>query len=233
MPVRERILTVALEDLTDERLREAFASRNPDGDADGPCPDAESLWQAVRRELPHQRIRQIGLHVTTCAECAEAWRLAREVAREVPADVLPFERPAGKAARARGWWIGGALAAAAAVIMVALMLPTGPAPGPAGQGIMRGAEEVISPVNDLAMPLSRDSCTLRWQGPADGRWDIRVATEDLRVIAEARNLGATEFAVPAEALADLPPGAKIVWQVHANMPDGRRLASRSFVQSLE
>ena len=60
-----------------------------------------------------------------------------------------------------------------------------------------------------------------------------MATEDLRVIAEARDLDAAEYTVPTEALVDLPSGSRIVWQVHANLPDGRRLASRSFVQSLE
>lgn len=224
---------MAIEDLTDERLREAFASRAPEDSPDEACPDPDTVWRAVRRELPRDRIRQIGLHVTTCAECTEAWRLAREVADAAPADVLPFERPAGRSARSRRWWVGGALAAAAAVVLVALLLPTGPALEPTGQQVLRGAEDVISPAIDLSAPLSRESCTLRWQGPADGRWEIRVATEDLRVIAEARNLNATEFTVPAEALADLSPGTKIVWQVHANLPDGRRLASRSFVQSLE
>ena len=114
-----------------------------------------------------------------------------------------------------------------------MLLPSGPGPGPNNRGILRGAEEVISPLTDLAIPLSRESCTLRWQGPADGRWEIRVATEDLRVIAEARNLDATEFTVPVEALVDLPAGSRIVWQVHANLSDGHRIASRSFVQSLE
>ena len=221
------------ENLTDERLREAFASRVAVADPASQCPDPETVWSAVRRELPHDRIRRIGLHATTCAECAEAWRLAREVTRQAPADVLPFKSPAGKPARARPWWIGGALAAAAALVAIALLLPTGPTLGPSGQGTLRGAEDVIIPTTDLAKPLAREACTLRWQGPADGRWEIRVATEDLRVIAEARDLDAAEFTVPAEALADLPPGATIIWQVHANLPDGRRIASRSFVQSLE
>jgi len=218
------------ENLTDERIREAFVSRVPVASPDGSCPDPETVWRAVRRELPHARIREIGLHATTCAACAEAWRLAREVAREAPADVLPFQRTSS---HARRWWIGGALAAAAALFLIALLLPTGPALGPPGQGTLRGAEETIRPVTDLGSPLSRESCTLRWQGPADSRWEIRVATEDLRVIAEARDLDAAEYTVPTEALVDLPSGSRIVWQVHANLPDGRRLASRSFVQSLE
>jgi hypothetical protein len=191
------------------------------------------VWRAVRRELPHERIRQIGLHATVCAECAEAWRLAREVNLEAPADVIPFARPSRGKLRSRSWWIGGALAATAALVMIALLLPTGPTAVPPRPGVLRGVEEMISPVNDLALPLSRESCTLRWEGPADGRWEIRVATEDLHVIAEARGLDATEFTVPAEALTDLAAGATVVWQVHAVLPDGRRIASRSFVQSLE
>lgn len=175
-------MIVVSQNLTDERLREAFISRDPVANPDGRCPDPEMVWRAVRRELPHDRIRQIGLHVTTCAECAEAWRLAREVTREAPADVVAFERPASRTLRARRWWIGGALAAAAAMVLIALLLPSGPGLGPNDRGTLRGPEEVISPLTDLAIPLSRESCTLRWQGPADGRWEIRVATEDLRVI---------------------------------------------------
>jgi len=224
---------VTPEKLTDERIREAFVSRVPVASPDGDCPDPETVWRAVRRELPFARIREVGLHATTCAECAEAWRLARELAHEAPSALLAFQRPSRSSNRARQWWIGGTLAAAAALVLIALLLPTGPALGPTGQETLRGAAETIRPVTDLDSALSRESCTLRWEGPADSRWEIRVATEDLHVIAEAHDLHATEFTVPVEALAELPAGSSIVWQVHANLPDGRRLASRSFVQSLE
>ena len=95
------------EKLTDERLRDAFASREPVPVPGVECSDADTIWRAVRGELAHDRIRQVGLHTTSCAACAEAWRLAVEVSRETPADVIPFGRPARRAGRARAWWIGG------------------------------------------------------------------------------------------------------------------------------
>lgn len=221
------------EELSDERLREAFVSRARDGVAQGDCPDPETVWLAVHRELPRERIRRVGLHATTCPECAEAWRLAVEVTREAPATVIPFDRGARRSARSRAWWTAGALAAAAALAAIALLLPTAPTLRPPERETLRGAEEIITPVTDLGAALPREACTLRWQGPPGGRWAIRVATEDLRVLAEAHDLPTTEFTVPAETLADLPAGSRIVWQVYLELPDGRRLASRSFVQSLE
>jgi hypothetical protein len=233
VPVGERISIVISENLSDERLRKAFASRARDGVAQGECPDPERVWRAVHHELSHEQIRRVGLHATTCSECAEAWRLAVEITREAPATVIPFDRRARRPARSRAWWTAGALAAAAALAAIALLLPTGPSLQPPQSGTLRGAEEIITPLTDPDTPLPREACTLRWQGPPEGRWEIRVATEDLRVLAEAHDLPTTEFTVPAEALAELPAGSSIVWQVHIKLPDGRRLASRSFVQSLE
>jgi hypothetical protein len=224
---------VATSNLTDDRLRDAFAMRAKTATPAGDCPDADLVWRAVRLELPQARIRELGLHATTCAACAEAWRLAREVAAEAPADVLPFRRPSTSLTRTRGWWVGGTLAAAAALFLIVMLLPTGPGTTPPAGDTLRGAEESILPLTDLAVPLARDEATLRWEGPFDCRWEIRVATEDLHVIAEAHGLDTPEFTVPAEALAGLPVGSTIVWQVHANLPDGRRLASRSFVLQLE
>ena len=77
-------------------------------------------------------------------------------------------------------------------------------------------------------PVTRENCVLRWEGPAGSRYDVRVATDDLDVLAEAYGLEAGELVVPPESLADLPAGAEIVWQVHAELPDGTRLASAAF-----
>lgn len=218
---------------TDARIREAFLARAERAVPGDGCPDPGLVWSAVRGELPHERIREVGLHATGCAACAEAWQLAREVSRASQPEPVPFRRPSHATRRARARWIGLAVATAAALFAIALLLPGGTMVGQEGRETLRGAEETIHPLTDPGRRLARSSCTLRWNGPAASRWEIRVATEDLRVIVEAVDLDSTEFVVPAEALAGLPPGSKIVWQVHAKLPDGRRLASRSFVQSLE
>jgi hypothetical protein len=215
---------------TESRLRSAFARRAGRAASGDDCPDTATLWHAVRCELPRSRIREIGLHATVCPACAEAWCLAREIASQAPRDVLPFDRAI---ARGRRSWVGGMLAAAAAVILLALLLPQRLVRDSGGPAPLRGAEEVIHALNDPAAPLARDACALRWAGPADARWDIRVATEDLSVIAQAHDLEAPSFVVPQQALSELPRGARILWQVHATLPDGRRVASRTFVQSLD
>ena len=62
-----------------ERLREAFASRTTTRPADGAHPEAERLWEAVRGELDAAEVESLVEHTVACSECAEVWRLAREL----------------------------------------------------------------------------------------------------------------------------------------------------------
>jgi hypothetical protein len=82
--------------------------------------------------------------------------------------------------------------------------------------------------------LPRESFVLRWSdGPHGSTYDIRVMTEELEMVAEARMLELSEFQVPPGAMQALPAGARIFWQVTAHSPDGRRIDSDSFLAVIE
>jgi len=131
------------------------------------------------------------------------------------------------------WW--GFAAAAAAVAFVALTLqirqPTAPIEEPPSYRAV--VEEAVQSMLPEGVRLPRDAFVLRWAGPEGARYDVQVATEDLRVLAKARGIEATEYRVPEERLRDLAPGARIVWQVEAVFSDGSRITSVSFVAELE
>jgi hypothetical protein len=83
-------------------------------------------------------------------------------------------------------------------------------------------------------PLPRSQCVLRWSpGRPGSRYDVRVATEALEPVATGRGLGVAEYRVPDEALASLPGGTKLLWQVEALLPDGSRWTSPTFVVRIE
>ena len=161
----------------------------------------------------------------SCGACAEAWRLAREVGGTLPLpEALDPALP-----RPRWGGFGTLLAAAAAAVVLATTL----ARPPLSPYREVGAVVVRSRIPE-GRPLSRSQCVLRWSpGPAGSHYDLRVATEDLTILAVVRGLEATEYRIPASALAPLPAGAKLLWQVEALSPDGTRLSSMTFVTRIE
>jgi len=220
------------EELSNQELREAFAARRERTVPDEDCPQSELIWRAVRRELPARRIRAIGLHATTCPACAEAWQLARDVDRDVRQPVAVVLRPRSRASVFHRWWAPAALAAAAAILVFVAITPLGPVLDPTIEGTLRGGEEAIRTLLPAGVPLGRERCVLRWDGPEGSRYDVRVAREDLSVITEVFDLEAPELTL-SEELTDLPSGARVIWQVYATLPDGRRVASRTFTETLE
>jgi hypothetical protein len=81
--------------------------------------------------------------------------------------------------------------------------------------------------------LPRARCLLRWSGPAGARYDLLVATSDMRPLVRVPRLEASEYLVAAGALAALPAGTRLLWQVEADLPDGSRLPSRTFAFMLD
>lgn len=207
-------------------LEEALAADLGGVDTSPECADADTLWRAALGELPVEEMRALAAHVVTCGPCTTAWLLARAVAAE--ADPAASAAPAapGPRPRARGRW---ALIAAAAVVMVGL-LSLWPTQEPPSEPALRAAHrpEIVSELEPGA-PLPREAFELRWKGVSGARYSVDVATTDLTILARTNDLDATSWLVPPEALRDLPPGALIEWQVQATLPDGSKLASRTFV----
>jgi len=83
-------------------------------------------------------------------------------------------------------------------------------------------------------PVPRSDLVLRWTSDPDGAaFTVRVSTSDFRTVFVAEGLDRTECRVPEEALAGIAAGARLLWQVEAVAPDGRRSASPTFFVVLE
>jgi hypothetical protein len=207
----------------DERLRAAFQARRTRATQES-CPAAADLWSAVRGEGSLESRRALVDHTSACGACAEAWRLAMDVSRDL--------------ASARRPWHGSfaALAAAAALVLalgggVWLSWMPGHVETPGFRG---GEAPVIRSLVREDEALPRRDFRLRWSpGPDGSHYDVRVTTESLQVLAGGQRLAEPFFLVPESALAPLPKDSRILWRVEAALPDGERVASATFVTRLE
>lgn len=223
-----------------ERWRAAFLA-GPVEEAPGGCPDPDLLWRGARGELAPGKLRELLEHLAACRACADDWRMAVELlggggdaarGREIG------EAPAAVARAAPAWrrWPGLAAAAlAAGVLIVAGVLLRG-----FGPSDLRGEHQpVLRSLAPAAAALPRDAsggARLRWElAPAvpGARFSVWVTGEDLGLIAEGSDLAAPELTIPHQALAGLPPGARIYWRVEAALPSGERLRSPTFTARLE
>jgi hypothetical protein len=205
----------------DESLRREFAALGARALPLPDCPDPERIFAAVRGELEATGVRALLDHVAGCGSCAEDWRLARELMESVPA------APARPARRPGGW---AALPAAAAVVAAVSALLLGPNSSPYRDGNVVAIRSLL----EESRPLTRRSLVLRWTpGPKGSRYDVLVATSALAPLFSARGLEVPELAVPEQALAGLPKGAKLLWRVEATLPEGVRAASATFVARID
>ncbi|HEY4597695.1 MAG TPA: hypothetical protein VIJ02_14950 [Thermoanaerobaculia bacterium] len=212
------------------RWRAAFAEPDPASDP-ASCPTPETLWSAVRGELPAQRMGEVLDHVAACAACAEDWRLAAEINRqEERAAAVP-----GKVIQGRfGQWRP---LAAAAALAAGLLIAVGVyrTQQPVQPPIYREAPHAgISSLLPQGQALPREAAVLRWSPLAGAvSYDVQVSTEDLRPLATAKGQTGTEYRIPPSALAGLPPGGRLLWQVDAVRPDGTHENSPTFVTAVK
>jgi hypothetical protein len=218
------------EQFRDERIREEFLKLHRSTVDEGNCPSLEILWESARAELDNESNEEVILHLGECPACAAAWRFAGEAAPvEAPA-AFPAS-PGGRLARP-----GFRIAAAAAVLVIGAglgWLYFGP--DRITEPAYRTQESlVLQPVAEGDAPLNRERCVLRWTpGPEGTRYQVRVTGDDLTVLANGKNLNRPEFLVPESALDGMPPGSTILWQVTADLPDGRHIESKSYSAKLE
>lgn len=213
------------------RWRAAFAASDAAPDP-ASCPTPETLWSAVRGELPAERMREVVDHVAACAACAEDWRLAAEINRQeekaatVPGRVIP-----GRFGRWRPLAAAAALAAGL-LIAVGVYRTHQPMPEPTYRGEARHAG--IRSLLPEGQAIPREAAVLRWSPLAGAvSYDVQVSTEDLRAVATAKGQTATAYRVPQSALAGLPSGARLLWQVDALRPDGTHENSPTFITPLK
>jgi hypothetical protein len=205
----------------DEALRRAFQSlAETSPDALSPA-DVEDVWRAVTGDLRASQRRELVDRMAANPALAEAWRAAQELWREAQPTV------ASKPSRI---WPSQWLAAAAVLVLgvgVGLVL----------QQARRGSEDTFRDANTYAVEsrvatdavLPRDDVTLRWTpGPEGTRYQVRVTTEDLRVITIVSDLIAPELVVDRGALTGVPAGGRVFWQVEATLPGGASASSQTF-----
>jgi len=216
------------------RLRAAFAApamAAPDPES---CPPPETIWAAVRGELPPRELREVVGHTAVCAACAEDWRLAAELVRQetVAVETAPGKVLQGRFGVRRAWMAAAALAAG---LLIAVGLYRTGAFGPGQPPAYREAEsESIHSLLAQGQPLPRQGAVLRWSPvPGAESYDVRLSTEDLRLVFTVQSLKSASYPVPESALTSLPANTKLLWQVDAVFPDGTRRSSPTFSASLQ
>ena len=206
------------------RMRDAFIAP---GAVKSGCAEPGRIWDAAVGALPPAEARSLVAHSVSCADCAVAWRLAREAASEAGL-LTTAERPVAILPRFRVAAVGAAAAAAAAALLLVPVLRK-PVHEPALRSVSRGQLRALSPAS-----LPRQNLALRWSGaPTALRYAVTVTTRDLTVVHEARGLTAPQAVVPEAALARLPAGTELFWTVEAFLPDGSRVSSGAFLVRLE
>jgi hypothetical protein len=206
-------------------MREAFAARPATAAAGHDCPEPGRIWDAVRGQLTAEERRTIVAGVAVCGRCAEAWRLARELA----GDAAPATPSVPAPARPR--WVLPAIATAAlaaAVVLIVVLAGGGRAPRPSELRGGTGAAAIAPLVPDGAV-LPRDAFELRWTAADPGsRYDLTLFTADLVPVYVAPELTTASHRVPPPALRGQAAGAVLYWSLDVRTPDGRRFTSQTF-----
>jgi hypothetical protein len=208
----------------DEPLGEAFRAL---GDTSGgTCSEAdlERIWRAVAGELPAAERREIVDRMATDPAYAEAWRVADELWH------ASHEEGATAAGRHVRWWTSTWFATAAVLILGVSLVLVSVLNRSQNKEYRTPAGYAVGSLVPSETFLSRDGFRLRWTpAPQGSRYQVRVTTEDLRVLTTVEDLTVPELVVDRERLASLPPGARVLWQVDAALPSGERVSSQTFV----
>ncbi len=211
------------------RWRAAFAASDAAPDP-ASCPSPETLWSAVRGELTPEQMREVLDHVAACAACAEDWRLAAEINRqEERAAIGPGKVIPGRFGQWRPLAAAAALAAGL-LIAVGVYRTHQPVPEPTYREAQHAGIRSLLPEGEA---IPREAAVLRWSPLAGAvSYDVQVSTEDLRAVATVKGQTATAYRIPQSALAGLPSGSRLLWQVDALRPDGTHETSPTFVTAV-
>ncbi len=166
------------------------------------CVERVAVVRAAREpSLPARERERLADHIGQCAECADAWRLARDLA---PA----FSAPAPQRAQWRRWLPAAALVALTTGLALWSRFP---APEPTSE-VRGGRSAIVTEPADGAI-LTRQPSTLAITGALPAELGSPRSTERFElVILDARatelwtatGIGAAKVEIPAEL--GLPPG---------------------------
>jgi hypothetical protein len=220
------------------RLRAAFATADAPPDPQS-CPAAETIWSAVRGELPPAQLRDVVEHTARCSACAEDWRLAAELNRQQAADTedagaAPRRLAAVVPGRFGRWRPLAAAAALAAGLLIGVGVYHQGSLGPQEPAYREARHAGIQSLLPAGAALPRKAAVLRWSPLAGATgYDVEVSTEELKSVATAKGLTAAQYRISEGALASLPHGTKLLWRVDALRADGSHQTSPTFSTPLE
>jgi hypothetical protein len=208
-----------------ERLRAALASLPED--ARTPA-DAERIFTALHGEMSQEEREAIIEELVTNPDAAHVWRLAMELTPE-PAPDEHVVAPQKK----YGWAVW--LPVAASVLLAIgigwqLFNPWRVTVTPVYRTIDQ--RSIRSEVPE-GVPLSRANPVLRWSAVEGARYRVRVLTSGLEPVEEAEDLTVPEYRLSPTALARVPSGGQLLWQVEARVPGSPGVASPTFSARLE
>jgi hypothetical protein len=214
------------QDDRDERLKSAFLALA--GTSADECSDDEidRIWRAASGELDADARRDLVDRMAASPAAAEAWRVAQAMREAQGYPALPAVETR------HSWsptWIGLAAALALTVGLGLFQLnrsTTQPADVYRDQASPTTVESLVP--SDSTLP--RDAFLLRWSpGPAGSRYQLRVTTDDLRVLTTVADVNTPELTIPRAALDSVAPGARVLWQVVTTLPSGQTVSSPTFV----
>ncbi|MEM9558079.1 MAG: hypothetical protein AAGC60_27730 [Acidobacteriota bacterium] len=227
---------------TIERWRRAFARRSAVDTAVDPATDTtptpvepDTIWRAVRGELPAAETRALVDRLVDDPELAREWRLAHELVQSLDttdaagSDDSVGDRegtvsafPVAPAVDAPRRWRPRAMLAAAAMLflgLAAFLLLDTPEPTPP---IWRGEDVAIESALPAATVLPRDAAELRWRGPevdddATVRWSVDVLSETLEPVSRATDLDTPHLLLELSRLEPFADGTVLLWRVTARI----------------
>jgi hypothetical protein len=189
----------------------------PEGISVGELPEAERIWRVVRGQADPNEVAALADIAAANPDLAHEWQIARELRGSGSASVTVVKLRS---------YLAPFLAAAAVLMVVFVPLLWRQAPG--HDQVYRGVDEETLQ-NELVAgeALSRNNFVLRWTEVGnDAVYTVTVMTPDLQVVAKRRDLVRPEIRIPAS---DLGQANQFVWRVDAAFPDGRSVASETFV----
>jgi hypothetical protein len=213
-------------DGSDARLREAFRALADTSQADVSEELRERIWLAVSGELPAAERRELVDRMATDAACAEAWRVANELwqALQEQGEVAP-----ARVARWKSPWL-----AAAAALLVSTAVGVWLLNQPSGDEFRASPDYVVESLVPEDVPVPRTAFRLRWTpGPIGSRYQVRVTTADLQLLAMPVDRATAEIVLDPEVLSTVPGGGSVLWQVDVLLPSGQRITSPTFVTRVE
>lgn len=178
----------------------------------------------------------VDMEVAETVEATTPAEVSPGVSPDAPLEFRPPRRDQPRARRRRSARSWAPLAVAALLVLAVAVTLRTPSSDPAPAVLRDASTSALRSAIPAGRALPRENFELRWDADpewASARFAVQVTTIDLRPIAEARDLAESRYLVPAEDLAELEAGTRLLWRVEATRSDGARQSSETFHVTLD